>query len=329
MSINALDPSQKHALSSIASSNSTSDLFLIYGPPGTGKSQLLVSLLFELATRGKKVLFVSQNTEALDVIDRMITNLDKNFKLPENHLSLKDFCLKLYSKDQRYLKYLRGQSARLSSKVKPFYDSSSSPNASSRPYDLAYINLERHANDSPKGEIGIDELLRFYLKYVDEDLVVETIKGFEDIDVREILKCIEGYNLIDDFAYYNNPQNELRYISKTNPSVNLNDIQSRIDEMEQLLQKLPTAQPKTTIKQDLEAYLHNLKSVSNLSSQLNLVKIQSDNLDLAELERHIEEVIACKPSLLNDSEIISGVENLQKTILNNKNQIKYVEDSVS
>lgn len=117
MTINSLDPSQKHALRSIV--NGDDDISVVYGPPGTGKSQLLVSMLYELAANGKKVLFVSQNTEALEVINRMIIKLEQDMRLPENHVSLMDFCLKLYTKEHKYLKHIRNQHARLQSRIVP------------------------------------------------------------------------------------------------------------------------------------------------------------------------------------------------------------------
>ena len=87
--INSLDPSQKSALESIL--NGDSNNTVIYGPPGTGKSHLIVSLLFELAAKGKQVLFVSQNSEALNVIVRKYKELHEELGLGEQDLSFLDF----------------------------------------------------------------------------------------------------------------------------------------------------------------------------------------------------------------------------------------------
>lgn len=89
--INSLDPSQKSALDSILSGSSNNTV--VYGPPGTGKSHLIVSLLFELAAEGKSVIFVSQNSEALNVIVRMYKGLHKELGLGEQDLSFLDFLL--------------------------------------------------------------------------------------------------------------------------------------------------------------------------------------------------------------------------------------------
>jgi hypothetical protein len=62
--------------------------------------------LCELAIRKKKILFVSQNTEALDVVDRMISKLEKELidnKHNENYISLQDFCLMLNRKNIEHL----------------------------------------------------------------------------------------------------------------------------------------------------------------------------------------------------------------------------------
>ena len=109
LTINPLDPSQKQVLEALLSKESQSDISVVYGPPGTGKSHLIVSLLFELATRKNKVLFVSQNTEALEVISRMVKRIERNMKLTSDHLSFLDFCLMLNRTDQRRLKYIKSQ----------------------------------------------------------------------------------------------------------------------------------------------------------------------------------------------------------------------------
>jgi AAA+ ATPase superfamily predicted ATPase len=121
ITINQLDPSQKYILKSLLNHDIERDknIFVIYGPPGTGKSHLIVSLLFELAVKKKKILFVSQNTEALDVVDRMISKLEKELidnKYNENYISLRNFCLMLTCKEHKTLKYIKEQNERILSK---------------------------------------------------------------------------------------------------------------------------------------------------------------------------------------------------------------------
>lgn len=59
---------------------------VIHGPPGTGKSQTIVNLIATFLADGKRVLFVSEKTAALDVVKR---------RLEECELGV--FCLDLHS----------------------------------------------------------------------------------------------------------------------------------------------------------------------------------------------------------------------------------------
>lgn len=76
------DSSQMQAIIQAQSGKS----FVLQGPPGTGKSQTITNLIAEFLYNHKKVLFVSEKLEALNVV---YNNLKK--------VGLEDFCLELHS----------------------------------------------------------------------------------------------------------------------------------------------------------------------------------------------------------------------------------------
>ncbi len=60
--------------------------FILEGPPGTGKSQTITNLIAQLLGEGKRVLFVSEKTAALDVVQRRLDSI-----------GLGEFCLELHA----------------------------------------------------------------------------------------------------------------------------------------------------------------------------------------------------------------------------------------
>ncbi|MBI4905893.1 MAG: ATP-binding protein [Acidobacteria bacterium] len=53
----------------------TAPLTVVTGPPGTGKSQVVTSLLTNMAWQGRGVLFSSKNNHAVDVVEARVNNL--------------------------------------------------------------------------------------------------------------------------------------------------------------------------------------------------------------------------------------------------------------
>lgn len=76
------DSSQENAIKMAIGGRS----FVLQGPPGTGKSQTITNIIAECINAGKKVLFVSEKSAALNVV------YDKLKKA-----GLEDFCLELHS----------------------------------------------------------------------------------------------------------------------------------------------------------------------------------------------------------------------------------------
>ncbi|AZZ92641.1 DUF4011 domain-containing protein [Hahella sp. KA22] len=78
-------PADSSQMSAIATADRGKN-FVIIGPPGTGKSQTIGNLIAHMMGKGKKVLFVSEKTAALEVVHRRLKDI-----------GLGHFCLELHS----------------------------------------------------------------------------------------------------------------------------------------------------------------------------------------------------------------------------------------
>lgn len=230
--INSLDPSQKSTLESILSGNSNN--VVVYGPPGTGKSHLIVSLLFELAAKGKKVLFVSQNSEALNVIIRKYKSLHQELGLSEQDLSFMDFCWRLNSREQKRLKYLRNIFNNRTGKTTQNVRFTSSKTSSNNlpPYNITYTELDAIRNMNVRPQIvGADELVAANVKYLTmAEVTPATLKNLDRIDTRYILDLLNSYSdPNNNFSKYNHPNNQLKFFSKNNDQITLGAIRTHAD----------------------------------------------------------------------------------------------------
>lgn len=227
VTFSSLDPSQKNTFNSI--DNDPATIQIVYGPPGTGKSQLVVSLLERLAGENKKVLFVSQNTEALRVIERMIKRTESTIGYPQDnkYLSLLDFCLMLHNPTHRYLKYLREQYSKISSKQLPSVFLADKP--ATIQYPLNYVALDHNDNYHVKTDvIGFDELVGYYIKYVRRSMAPESVREFEKVNVRTVFDELDAYEHKDYFAEFNKPRRELVLLSTKNSNIVLPDVREQI-----------------------------------------------------------------------------------------------------
>ncbi len=78
-------PADSSQMAAIATADRGKD-FVIIGPPGTGKSQTIGNLIAHMMGKGKRVLFVSEKTAALEVVHRRLKDI-----------GLGHFCLELHS----------------------------------------------------------------------------------------------------------------------------------------------------------------------------------------------------------------------------------------
>ena len=82
-------PADSSQMAAIASADRGKN-FIIIGPPGTGKSQTIANLIAHTLGKGRRVLFVSEKTAALDVVHRRLESV-----------GLGRFCLQLHSSKAR------------------------------------------------------------------------------------------------------------------------------------------------------------------------------------------------------------------------------------
>lgn len=326
--INSLDPSQKQVLNSLVNSEDN-DVSVVYGPPGTGKSQLIVSLLFELAIRKKKVLFVSQNTEALEVIERMIQRLEDNMSLPDNHVSLSDFCLKLYSGEHRTLKYIRQQRTRLASKNLPSFDRRNvAGDGDGVAYPLSYVHLDKDLNNNLENDqpIGIDELLAYYLKYIETEMIGAPVRSLSDINIRQVFKALDNFkDEYNKFATYNNPQDSLRFISKTNTSINLPTIHANIDDINILFDTIDFSKSTLDTLQevDISKLLAMYLALPEFNEIFDLVSLQNTDIELRELATQLEFAITLNQQIKPTSEVV-GAEKLEKELFGQEINVEFL-----
>ncbi len=82
-------PADSAQMAAIATADAGKD-FVIIGPPGTGKSQTIANLIAHMLGKGKRVLFVSEKTAALEVVHHRLKGI-----------GLGQFCLELHSNKAR------------------------------------------------------------------------------------------------------------------------------------------------------------------------------------------------------------------------------------
>ena len=324
VTFSSLDPSQKNTFNSI--NNDPATIQIVYGPPGTGKSQLVVSLLERLAGENKKVLFVSQNTEALKVIERMIRRTESTIDYPRDnkYLSLLDFCLMLHNPTHRYLKYLREQYSKISSKQLPSVFLVDRP-ATTVQYPLNYITLDHNDNYHVKGEgIGFDELVGYYIKYVRRSMAPESVREFEKVNVRVIFNELDTYEHKDYFAEFNKPRRELVLLSNKNNNIVLPDVRAQIKNINDAFhgQYLNRFAAKSSI--DIVDYLVLLQKYTQAIKYLDIYRIATENKNLEDLAKSLKSFI---DQLHSGNEQLRRIDKHIATIMKGvKSQVRIPED---
>lgn len=287
ITFSSLDPSQKNTFNSI--DNDPATIQIVYGPPGTGKSQLVVSLLERLAGENKKVLFVSQNTEALKVIERMIKRTESTIGYPNDnkYLSLLDFCLMLHNPTHRYLKYLREQYSKISSKQLPDIFLAEKPSIVR--YPLRYTTLDHNSNyHVTSDDIGFDELVGYYIKYVRRSMAPESVREFEKINVRAVFNELDTYEHKDYFAEFNKPRRELVLLSTKNSNIVLPDIREQVKYINDIFQGDYLNRFAVKINMDIVDYLILLQKYNQSIQYVDIYRIATEHKKIEELAKSLK-----------------------------------------
>lgn len=283
--INLLDPSQRHALEGVLTNKE--DIAVIYGPPGTGKSHLILSLLFELAVRGDKVLFVSQNTEALNVIIRMYKKLNKELGVNDYSLSFLDFCWCLNNPEYKRVTYIRQQKNRIMTKpinTLPYAEDEEENNI---PYALTYRKLDKNENLNERPEkIGFDELLMSSLRNIHHsDLIKDILHTVDDRSYRDALHLLNEYSDKNNlFADLNNPKNALKYLTPERIDYTLHDAKIIAEDIYEAIDETIGAHDMIA-KNDtnINDYLNYIYQIGEYSKVIRLDHFDESNIDLKDL----------------------------------------------
>lgn len=324
ITFSSLDPSQKRALEEITT-DTTSNLHIVYGPPGTGKSQLVVSLLERLAANHQKVLFVSQNTEALRVIERMIRKTEQTIGYPtdESYFSLLDMCLMLYEPAHRRLKYLREHSATVSSKITQNAKELKAPTGIT--YQLKYTSLSHDENyDITSGEIGFDELMAYYLKYVSVELAPEVLSEFEKVDVRRVFNLIDNYKQPEVFGDFVHPRRELCLLATNNPELNLPVVREQVQKLKHVVQSdQKTSTIGAKVGMDVVDYIDLLLVYAKAAEYINVYAVSTTPKGLSGLVEALEAVAAGDVSHREES------NELNQKLDDAKRDLKYAVNNLT
>lgn len=176
--------------------------FILQGPPGTGKSQTIVNILSEALYEGKKVLFVSEKTSALEVVYNRLKQEE-----------LDEFCLSLHSHKankseviDELCRTLILPKLKLSSKAKE--DLGKRDLASSR---LSYRS-ESFLREDNLLQASVYDLYDALLPLEGASSLNYQIKSLEKkgkIHLEEVSSCLEGYSSYVEENYYDYRDNPL------------------------------------------------------------------------------------------------------------------------
>jgi len=256
------DSSQEEAI--IAAKKGVS--FVLQGPPGTGKSQTIANIIAQQLAEGKKVLFVSEKSAALEVVKKRLNETGIGHYLLELHnanikgkkwvLEQFDKALsdnKIYEIEKNVIENLEENRKVLREYGNELIESDLELNA----YEVLGI-LSRHSDIKfADMEIVLKNDYEYYRKYM---------KIFEELDFYE--KQIEEYNS-NVFRYINNKTySEFNDIKKEKIKENCEYALENIEYMKKDLE---------TLKNELGLYFNCVEDFRSLNKKVELLFKKSSN----------------------------------------------------
>lgn len=324
--INLLDPSQRHALDGVLANKE--DIAVIYGPPGTGKSHLILSLLFELAVRGDKVLFVSQNTEALNVIIRMYKKLNKELGVSDYSLSFLDFCWCLNDPAHRRVTYIRQQKNRIMTKPINTLPYAESEERDEIPYALTYRWLDKNENLTEQPDrIGFDELLMSSLRNVHHgDLIKDILHTIDDQSYRDALRLLNEYSDKNNlFADLNNPKNALKYLTPERIDYTLHDAKIIAEDIYETIDETIGAHDMVAnTDMNVNDYLNYVYQIGKYSKIINLSHFNESDINIKDLVKLAKSRLSVDDGIEETTEV-NIASSLSNLLLQQKEDEKILE----
>ncbi|MBQ3309072.1 hypothetical protein IJG78_00140 [Candidatus Saccharibacteria bacterium] len=324
--INLLDPSQRHALDGVLANKE--DVAVIYGPPGTGKSHLILSLLFELAVRGDKVLFVSQNTEALDVIIRKYKELNEELSVNDYSLSFLDFCWCLNDPAQKRVTYIRQQKNRIMTRPINTLPYAEHEEDNDIPYALTYRRLDKNENlNEQPDKIGFDELLGSSLRNIRHgDLIKDILHTVDDQSYRDALRLLNEYSDKNNFfADLNNPKNALKYLTPEKIDYTLHDAKIIAEDIyEAIGETIGVHDMIANGDMNVNDYLNFIYQISEYSKVIKLDYFNESGVSIKDLAKIAKSRLSVEDSIEETTEV-SITPSLRDSVLQQKEDKKILE----
>ena len=286
------------------------------GPPGTGKSQTITNAIGACLAQGKKVLFISAKSAALDVVYARL-----------RQAGLEEFCLKLHGISARKKEFLGNIKKRLDLRVKK---DSEDFKAKSRQHQKIKNKLNDYADlmNSHYGDINqtIHQIIWLSLKYEKiienlelKKLKIKNIHKISQPELDDMCKDIEGAQDI-----ISNINKKFGNISK-HPFYLFNNFKLSRFEIDEYFEDIALfLNQMKSINQNLEDVKSNFNFQKSdyFSSKLNFEKISSTILKFETNINIHDQILKNHDNKFNYSDILN-ILNQTENCLKNLEQNKY------